>query len=83
MQKRELRIVMCACAMAVCCVPLFANPASAATEKILYVFGGAGRGAEPFGPLTADAAGNLYGTTNIGGTYGHGVVFKLTRTSGA
>jgi uncharacterized repeat protein (TIGR03803 family) len=83
MQNREIKVVMCACAMAACCVTLLANPASAATEKILYVFGGASRGAEPAGPLTADAAGNLYGTTNIGGTYGHGVVFKLTPASGA
>ncbi len=35
------------------------------------------------GSLTFDAAGNLYGTTNEGGTYyGHGIVFELTPTGG-
>ena len=36
--------------------------------------------AHPFANLTMDAAGNLYGTTNDGGRFAHGNVFKLTRT---
>jgi uncharacterized repeat protein (TIGR03803 family) len=32
----------------------------------------------PFGGLTLDSTGNLYGTTSQGGVYGDGVVFKLT-----
>lgn len=32
----------------------------------------------PGGGLTIDAAGNLYGTTNAGGEYGHGAVFKVS-----
>jgi len=26
-----------------------------------------------------DSAGNLYGTTDVGGTYGYGTIFKLTK----
>ena len=39
-------------------------------------FSGPG-GAYPSGGLIRDAAGNLYGTTSQGGTYGRGTVFKL------
>ena len=34
-------------------------------------------GSGPVAPLVFDAAGNLYGTTNLGGASGHGAVFKL------
>lgn len=37
-------------------------------------------GANPFGNLFADAAGNLYGTTMLGGTGYYGTVFELTGT---
>jgi len=36
----------------------------------------------PYGGLTLDASGNLYGTTQIGGANNHGSVFKLTRNGG-
>jgi hypothetical protein len=49
-------------------------------EKILYNFqGDAVDGAAPTGPLTFDAAGNLYGTTAFGGAYNGGTVFELMR----
>jgi uncharacterized repeat protein (TIGR03803 family) len=35
----------------------------------------------PFGGLTMDATGNLYGTTLGGGAFQHGSVFKLTHSS--
>ena len=42
--------------------------------------GGANDGAFPqVGSLTFDAAGNVYGTTENGGLYGFGTVYKLTR----
>jgi uncharacterized repeat protein (TIGR03803 family) len=50
------------------------------TEKILHRFvGGAGDGAYPLFPnLLRDASGNLYGTTQSGGTYSAGVVYEVT-----
>jgi uncharacterized repeat protein (TIGR03803 family) len=38
-------------------------------------------GAAPYGPIVADPAGNLYGTTTAGGTNDNGTVFKLLKTS--
>jgi uncharacterized repeat protein (TIGR03803 family) len=38
-------------------------------------------GGSPLGALIFDAAGNLYGTTEYGGKYEHGVVFELSLNS--
>ena len=46
------------------------------TLSVLHNFTGSD-GAEPFAGLIADAAGNLYGTTVLGGASGDGTVFKL------
>jgi len=43
----------------------------------LHSFGGKGDGQYPHAGVTMDAAGNLYGTTQGGGTANHGVVYKL------
>src|ERR1700730_2233096 len=52
------------------------------TEAVLYHFCGGGSdcpgGGRPGGGLIIDQAGNLYGTTNDGGAFKYGVVFKLT-----
>ena len=49
------------------------------TEHVLHQFTGGKDGSSPvFAGVIFDAAGNLYGTTNQGGAYGYGVVFKLT-----
>src|SRR3984893_16154077 len=45
---------------------------------VLHSFTGGSDGALPFAGLIADAAGNLYGTTNGGGGGGQGTVFQLT-----
>lgn len=45
----------------------------------LVSFNGA-NGTNPFGDLIADAHGNLYGTTNLGGANNLGTVFQLTNT---
>ena len=47
------------------------------TETVLYSFGGAPDGGYPYGPLIRDLEGNLYGTTITGGSFDHGMVFKL------
>src|ERR1700722_3590783 len=53
--------------------------AQAQTFTVLYTFTGTD-GANPIGGLVEDEAGNLYGTTFFGGTYGNGVVFKLDKS---
>jgi len=52
------------------------------TEKVLYTLAGGSDGANPYDGLIMDAAGNLYGTTNSGGTNGAGTVFELANSSG-
>jgi uncharacterized repeat protein (TIGR03803 family) len=55
------------------------------TESVLYSFTGGEDGDGPIAGLILDEAGNLYGTTQVGGngcdSYGCGVVFKLTPNS--
>jgi uncharacterized repeat protein (TIGR03803 family) len=46
-------------------------------ETVLFSFPGGNGGSNPYGGVTADSAGNLYGTTAYGGSGGSGVVFKL------
>jgi len=51
------------------------------TETVIFSFN-LTNGSEPYGELIMDAAGNLYGTAQFGGTNGHGVAFKLTPGTG-
>ncbi|MGA8151737.1 MAG: choice-of-anchor tandem repeat GloVer-containing protein [Terriglobales bacterium] len=51
------------------------------TTKILHKFKGGKDGSEPRASLIFDAAGNLYGTTSLGGAYACGTVFELTPTA--
>ena len=51
------------------------------TEKVVHNFGSGKDGSFPWGTLIFDASGNLYGTTQTGGTYEYGTVFEMTRTS--
>jgi uncharacterized repeat protein (TIGR03803 family) len=58
-------------------------PGTAWTETVLYSFAGGNDGANPYGNLIFDKAGNLYGTTSAGGasancTGGCGTVFELS-----
>jgi uncharacterized repeat protein (TIGR03803 family) len=72
--------------LAVVCTLLLiaARPAQAQTETVLYNFTGGSDGSRPQSSLIADGAGNLYGTTALGGTcpgwnqYGCGVVFEIS-----
>lgn len=47
--------------------------------SVLYSFTGGVDGGAPYAGLIGDAAGNLYGTTYIGGASGQGTVFKLDK----
>jgi len=53
--------------------------APAQTYTVIHDFTGGGDGGDPYNGLTIDAAGEFYGTAAVGGSYGHGVVFKLAR----
>jgi uncharacterized repeat protein (TIGR03803 family) len=48
------------------------------TETVLYSFAGGSDGLGPQSDLNFDQTGNLYGTTNNGGSPGNGIVFELT-----
>jgi uncharacterized repeat protein (TIGR03803 family) len=53
--------------------------AGAQSYSILYSFRcGPDDGSQPSSGLVSDAAGNLYGVTAVGGSYGNGAVFKLS-----
>jgi uncharacterized repeat protein (TIGR03803 family) len=56
-----------------------ASSASEPKETTLHEFGTGTDGAAPYGRVISDAAGNLYGTTAVGGTSGAGIVFELTK----
>ncbi len=57
---------------------LAANLYAASNVTLLHAFTGKRDGAYPDSTLTSDAAGNFYGTTQIGGAFGWGTVFKLS-----
>jgi uncharacterized repeat protein (TIGR03803 family) len=55
-------------------------PATAGTwsETVLFSFSGGKDGSFPLAGLLSDASGAFYGTTQSGGMYGQGTVFKLS-----
>jgi uncharacterized repeat protein (TIGR03803 family) len=69
-------------ALVVALVSMLMTLSSSATEKILHNFVPYSRGSNSVSSLISDASGNLYGTTQYGGHYGFGTVFKLTPTAG-
>jgi uncharacterized repeat protein (TIGR03803 family) len=64
------------------CGTVFKLDSGSWSETVLYTFTGGSDGGEPYARLVFDAQGNLYGTTLIGGTKGHGTVFELVNSSG-
>lgn len=54
-------------------------PTQAQTLTVLHSFTGGADGANPATGLTMDAAGNLYGTTYLGGANDYGNIFELRR----
>ncbi len=51
------------------------------TESVLYRFTGGSDGFSPFSGVTFDRAGNLYGTTTLGGSGEGGTVYRLVPSS--
>ena len=51
-------------------------------RTILHTFTGSTDGAYPYGGLAIDKSGILYGTSDSGGTFGYGNVYKLSSTNG-
>ena len=81
MKCNRLRIGF-ATALVIFTATFLAPSASAAPqEKVLRRFGG-GDGSVPFGNLLFDPAGNLFGTTAVGGVHNRGVVFELLPQEG-
>jgi hypothetical protein len=67
-------------------LPVFSSGSSpVAKEKVIYSFTGGTDGGIPLSDLTLDGAGNLYGTTEVGGKpgcqIGCGTVFEMKRTA--
>ncbi|MGO9518613.1 MAG: choice-of-anchor tandem repeat GloVer-containing protein [Candidatus Korobacteraceae bacterium] len=53
------------------------------TEQPMYSFAGTPDGANPYGGLVFDNAGNLYGMTTQGGSGGFGAVFEVSPSGGS
>jgi uncharacterized repeat protein (TIGR03803 family) len=54
------------------------QPGDQWTESVLYRFTGGADGNQPFGGVVIDSAGNLYGTTQTGGSMNSGTVWEVT-----
>ena len=72
--------LMVAFAVALALVAVATPRAHAQTFSVVHNFTGGSDGGNPLGGFTIDAAGNLYGTTDAGGVYGAGTVFKMTHS---
>ena len=56
---------------------LITQSAQAQTYTVIHTFTNGGDGGQPVAGLTIDTAGNLYGTTNIGGAHNAGIAFEV------
>ena len=74
--RRRATTVALAMAAALASGTVATPSALAQTYRLLHSFTGTD-GANPHARLLPDSAGNLYGTTVAGGTYGNGTVFKV------
>ena len=54
------------------------SPGGAWSQAVLHNFAGGGDGVKPYANVVIGSGGTLYGTTEFGGTRGHGTVFSLT-----
>ena len=77
-RKTSNRKLIATLAVAALALALATYANAAAKEKVLYSFAGGSNAATPWAALVFDSAGNLYGTTEVGGMNGDGTVFMLT-----
>ena len=83
MPSRRRLILLIAVAVAASAFVTTPPAFAASSEKVLYSFQDNGTdGYEPVAGLIFDKAGNLYGTTSVGGAHGGGAVFQLTPGAG-
>jgi uncharacterized repeat protein (TIGR03803 family) len=73
--------VGCRAILFVCTAILLATGIAVSQEKILANLYSSGGEALPKGSLTADKAGNLYGTSFYGGQHDQGMVYELSPTA--
>jgi uncharacterized repeat protein (TIGR03803 family) len=52
------------------------------TQNVIHTFSGGSDGAYPYGRLTLDQSGNIYGTAQEGGTTNRGIVFEFSPSTG-
>ena len=78
----HLRVPITALSLAVLLASMVvvALPAQSQTFKVLHSFTGGVDGQAPVAGLVRDGAGNLYGTTDMGGSSNFGAVFKVSAT---
>jgi uncharacterized repeat protein (TIGR03803 family) len=77
--KRFLGAATAALMIVIVILMLVPGAGAASKYKVLHKFALNGKdGKLPLAGLILDVAGNLYGTTYIGGAYGYGVVFRLS-----
>jgi len=87
MESKRFRYSVSRIVVVLALIVILVSSAGAVTkEKVLYSFTGGNDGGDPAAGLIFDNAGNLFGTTVLGGTGaacsgGCGTVFKLTRNS--
>jgi hypothetical protein len=72
------RISIANLARLICLLALASQSSNAQTFSLIHSFAG-NEGNSPYGGITLDAQGNLYGTNAFGGRYGGGTVYELMR----
>jgi uncharacterized repeat protein (TIGR03803 family) len=69
-------------ALCTCILLLATYSAHAQNYTVLHSFKGAPDGSHPYPALIRDPAGNFYGTTELGGAFDQGTVFKMNASGG-
>lgn len=67
-------------ALALIVMLVLAPSATAQTYNVVHNFTGGSDGANPVAGVTLDSAGNVYGTTSVGGGQGVGTVYRLVHS---